>query len=120
MKTHAFQSICATLAALALTLGPAFAQNNQPVVVVPIKSTAVVKKTAAGNITKINQHAIFIKADGDAHATGYNITPATTYVDDQGAPAEKANAKIGHAVIITYVVDDGARDALTVVVRNAP
>lgn len=120
MKTHPFQAACATLAAFALTLAPALAQNENREVVVPIKDTAAVQKTASGNITQVEKDAIFIKGVGDAHPTGYNITADTTYVDDQGAPAQKANAKPGRAVIITYVMQNDTRVAITVVVRNAP
>lgn len=122
MKTHTFQAVRATLAAFALafTLVPALAQDENREIVVPIKDTAAVQKTASGNITQMDKGAIFIKGAGDEHPTGYNITADTNFVDDQGAPAQKANAKPGHGVIITYVVQNDTRVAITVVVRNAP
>jgi hypothetical protein len=119
MKTHTFQAACATLAALALILAPARAQEDREVAV-PIKDTAAQQNTATGNITSLAPTAIFIKGAGDAHPTAYNTTADTAYVDDDGTAAEKASAKIGHAVIITYVVQNGSRIALKVVVRNAP
>jgi len=119
MKKVAFSGFRAMLAAVALSLYGAHSGSAQDVVVTP-KTTDAVSTTATGNITDLAADTIFIKADGDAHSTRYSITNHTVFVDDQDAPAEKATVKKGRAVIIYYVMQEGARVATKVVVRNAP
>ncbi|HWB58515.1 MAG TPA: hypothetical protein VG733_03445 [Chthoniobacteraceae bacterium] len=123
------RSAFAAIALLAIAMQPGRAQapSNQPQgqdpegdKVLTIKDTDAVHKTASGNITQLAADAIFIKGAGDVHPTGYAVNAQTAYVDDAGAPAQRAKAAVGHAVTITYVMQGDTRLALQVLVRNAP
>ena len=63
---------------------------------------------------------LFIKTDGASTPVGYMLRNNTTYVDDQKAPVEKVNIKVGRAVIVSYVMDGNQKVATQVLLRNAP
>jgi len=118
MNKFTFKACCAVLFGTMLLL-PAHPGRAQSVVQSGTAS-ATVSTTATGTITQIAGGQMFIKSDGVANPVGYILRKNTTYVDDQEAPVEVTNIKTGRAVIIYYVVDEGAKVATKIVLRNAP